>query len=96
MTRRTLWTVLASVVALLLIASQAPTLIPVLRERMSGGTDLRTMFGQWTLLPREAAMVIAVISLLGLVVSGWWWQRRIRKRRATAADASAPFAAVLD
>ncbi|MDZ4257308.1 MAG: hypothetical protein U0974_04370 [Gemmatimonadales bacterium] len=96
MTRRTLWTVLASVVALMLIASQAPTLIPVLRERMSGGTDLRTMFGQWTLLPREAAIAIAAISLLGLVVIGWWWQRRLRKRRAIAADATVPFAAVLD
>ncbi|MDX2208399.1 MAG: hypothetical protein SFU57_12235 [Gemmatimonadales bacterium] len=96
MTRRTLWTVLASVVALLLIASRAPALIAVLRERISGGIDLQAMFGQWKLAPRETVMVIAATSILGLVVIGWWWRRRIRKRRAIAADATVPFAAVLD
>lgn len=96
MTRRTLWTALASVIALLLIASRAPALIAVLRDRMGGGTDLRTMFGQSTLPPRQTVVIIAALCILGLAVIGWWWQRRIRRRRAIAADATVPFATVLD
>lgn len=96
MTRRTLWTVLVCVIGLLVLASQAPTLVTRHHADSAANAIVRPLAAWRPFLLSDPVIVAAAIGFLGLVMLGWWWQRRVRRRRAVASDDPTPFATVLD